>query len=197
MYKCDICGKEFENSWSIAGHKSSRHSAAHKKSVSQSKTKERIIVKKHCGKCGKEFEVVRTKNKDGYVNVPKRERKFCSFACSNSKENSGPAKSPEKLKKLEEKRFHLKQLKEGNWNYISSNFGKSKIRAKVLEEQKNKCIRCGISEWLGEELTLQLHHKDGDSKNNNRENLECLCPNCHTQTNTWGKQKHGDIGVIG
>ena len=39
---------------------------------------------------------------------------------------------------------------------------------------------------MGNNLTCQLHHKDGNRENNILSNLEMLCPNCHTQTDTWG-----------
>jgi predicted HNH restriction endonuclease len=39
---------------------------------------------------------------------------------------------------------------------------------------------CGISDWLGADLILQLHHIDGNRENNKEENLTLLCPNCHT-----------------
>ena len=51
---------------------------------------------------------------------------------------------------------------------------------------RNECYRCGIAEWMGERLPLELHHKDGDGANNLLENLEILCPNCHSITPTWG-----------
>ena len=49
-----------------------------------------------------------------------------------------------------------------------------------------KCDCCGIREWNGNPITLQIDHIDGDIKNNVMENLRYLCPNCHTQTDTWG-----------
>lgn len=58
-------------------------------------------------------------------------------------------------------------------------------KRRILEEQENKCNKCSISNWNGKPLTLELEHKDGDTKNNNRDNLECICPNCHSQTDTW------------
>ena len=52
------------------------------------------------------------------------------------------------------------------------------------------CKCCGISEWNGKEITLQVDHIDGDSDNNDLDNLRLLCPNCHTQTSTWcGRNK--------
>ena len=60
-----------------------------------------------------------------------------------------------------------------------------------------KCVRCGLSSWLGKEIHLQLHHKDGDGYNNEISNLELLCPNCHSQTENYtGKNKNtGKIKV--
>lgn len=44
------------------------------------------------------------------------------------------------------------------------------------------CARCGLGEsWNGEFLRLELNHIDENSINNVQENLEYLCPNCHSQ----------------
>ena len=52
-----------------------------------------------------------------------------------------------------------------------------------------QCDCCGISEWQGKELVLQLDHINGDNHDNRLENLHWLCPNCHSQTDTFcGKQ---------
>ena len=50
----------------------------------------------------------------------------------------------------------------------------------------NRCERCGISEWQGKPLNMQLHHINGDGLDNRLENLELLCANCHSQTSTYG-----------
>ena len=50
-----------------------------------------------------------------------------------------------------------------------------------------KCDVCGNEgRWMNQELSLQLHHKDGDATNNKVENLVFLCPNCHSQTDNYG-----------
>ena len=50
---------------------------------------------------------------------------------------------------------------------------------------ENKCAICGINEWLGQPLVLQLHHINGDNTDNRLENLQLLCPNCHSQTDNY------------
>lgn len=57
------------------------------------------------------------------------------------------------------------------------------IKAGIKE---NRCERCGISEWRGKPLSMQLHHINGDGLDNRLENLELLCANCHSQTSTYG-----------
>jgi hypothetical protein len=52
------------------------------------------------------------------------------------------------------------------------------------------CEQCGLSQWLGKSIPLELHHKDGDRTNNLLRNLELLCPNCHALTDNYrGKNK--------
>jgi hypothetical protein len=66
--------------------------------------------------------------------------------------------------------------------------GRCNLKRRLLAEglKENRCERCGLTEWNGEPLNMQLHHKDGDGTNNTLENLELLCPNCHAQTDTYG-----------
>lgn len=54
--------------------------------------------------------------------------------------------------------------------------------------KENKCECCGISEWNNKPITLQLHHINGNPRDNALENLQVLCPNCHTQTDNYGSK---------
>ena len=50
------------------------------------------------------------------------------------------------------------------------------------------CTTCGINEWQGKPLTLHLDHINGINNDNRIENLRLLCPNCHSQTETYGRR---------
>jgi transposase-like protein len=52
--------------------------------------------------------------------------------------------------------------------------------------KRNKCEICGITRWMGKPVNMQLHHKNGDGADNRLENIQFLCGNCHSQTDTYG-----------
>lgn len=70
---------------------------------------------------------------------------------------------------------------------LSKDIQTNKVRKKLLEEgyKPHKCERCGLTEWFGEKIPLELHHKDGNRHNNTLENYELLCPNCHAFTDSY------------
>jgi DNA-binding CsgD family transcriptional regulator len=57
------------------------------------------------------------------------------------------------------------------------------VKAGLLSE---RCAECGITRWREQPLSLELHHINGDGRDNRLENLTLLCPNCHSQTDSWG-----------
>jgi DNA-binding CsgD family transcriptional regulator len=57
------------------------------------------------------------------------------------------------------------------------------VKAGLLTE---RCAECGIARWREQALSLELHHINGDGHDNRLENLTLLCPNCHSQTDSWG-----------
>jgi hypothetical protein len=49
----------------------------------------------------------------------------------------------------------------------------------------HRCEGCGEEQWLEQPIPLEVHHEDGDSLNNEMENLKLLCPNCHALTDNY------------
>ncbi len=70
-----------------------------------------------------------------------------------------------------------------------------RLKRRLLKEQliENVCSLCGLTPyWNGRELALQLDHINGNHLDNRIENIRILCPNCHSQTDTFaGKSKIG------
>ena len=52
-----------------------------------------------------------------------------------------------------------------------------------------ECKKCGICEYNNIHISLELNHIDGNRYNNSLDNLELLCPNCHSQTPTYRSKK--------
>ncbi len=61
---------------------------------------------------------------------------------------------------------------------------KTRLLSSGLKEPR--CERCGLERWRDQTLPLELHHVNGDGQDNRLENLQLLCPNCHSLTETWG-----------
>lgn len=66
-----------------------------------------------------------------------------------------------------------------------------KLKNKLFEDgiKDERCEICGNKEWMGEKIPLDLHHKDGNRFNNNLENLQILCKNCHGLTPSHSRKK--------
>ena len=77
-----------------------------------------------------------------------------------------------------------KEILEGKHPQYQTN----KVKKRYLEEGllENKCAWCGIKdEWNGKPITLQLDHINGINNDHRLENVRILCPNCHSQTETY------------
>ena len=105
-----------------------------------------------------------------------------------------------------------------HWSIDTSHFGTKRRRRKLTENDVFRkfprchlstvktwakkrlpqvCAPCGLlPEWCHKFLTLQLNHIDGDTTNCELSNLEMICPNWHTQTDTYGGRNNGKSKVI-
>ena len=73
----------------------------------------------------------------------------------------------------------------------------SKLSKRLHKEgyKEYKCEGCGLGDiWNDKKITLELDHIDGDNSNHSLNNLRYLCPNCHSQTDTYRSKKLKIIG---
>ena len=82
-------------------------------------------------------------------------------------------------------RKNLLVVNEGQYKTKSRHLRRAMIRLGV----PYKCNRCGVLEWLGQKLRLHIEHKNGNNHDDRGDNLEFLCPNCHSQTPTYAMMK--------
>lgn len=67
----------------------------------------------------------------------------------------------------------------------SRNRSHVKMRLLGAGLKEDRCEACGLRDWRGRPLSMALHHINGDGQDNRLENLQLLCPNCHSQTENF------------
>lgn len=67
------------------------------------------------------------------------------------------------------------------------NYSTYKLKNRLLAEglKEYRCEICGLFEWLGKYIALELHHLNGKRDDHRFKNLQLICPNCHSQTSTF------------
>ena len=89
---------------------------------------------------------------------------------------------------LPQARYSLDEILIENSTYANI----SRLKERLVREGKleYKCQNCGIKEWQSKPLSLHLDHINGKNNDHRIENLRFLCPNCHSQTETYaGRNK--------
>lgn len=148
-------------------------------------------VKKAAKKLGIELEQKREINPSEHFNRGKKtihkclncgkelsyaQKKYCSLECQT------------KYRKEQK----IKEWK-SNPEKFTSEWGYDFIKHFLVEKYGSKCELCGWGETnkYTNNIPLEVHHKDGDCTNNKEENLQLLCPNCHSLTENFGsRNKH-------
>lgn len=83
----------------------------------------------------------------------------------------------------------------------SSYANNARLKIRLLREGllEAKCHdeNCGLTEWTGKPISLQLDHINGDNYDHRIENLRLLCPNCHSQTDTFAGRNKRKLSTRG
>ena len=99
-------------------------------------------------------------------------------------------------KAIQERKLDTSHFLGQSWNKNNYNFssfekhslkknGKTTLNPLIFLRGR-KCENCGITQWLGNPINLEIHHINGDRSDNSLDNLQLLCPNCHSYTSTFG-----------
>ena len=115
---------------------------------------------KICKKCGKE------------LTQEQRHNIYCSQECAN----------------LDKKESKIQSWLNGEFDGVrGSNQLSQTIRDYLLEKNNYSCELCGWNKInpITKKCPLEIHHRDGNCLNNSNENLQVLCPNCHSLTENY------------
>lgn len=152
---CLLCGKTLSGDQKLFCSNSC--SATYNNKIRVRKNKKNNVAPHHCAYCGKELK--------------NRASKYCNLKCMSE----------------HYQQLYIDRWKRGEESGIVGDFGTShRIRRYMFMKNNNKCECCGwgeMNQFTGT-IPLELHHIDGNYRNNKEENLQLLCPNCHSLVET-------------
>jgi len=135
--------------------------------------------------------------------------KFCSRSCSNSRSHSEETKQKVSKTLKGSQPWNTGSTLSDEHKDKIAHYNKGKIRPRIPDDDAfvlngslarhvvkkrimrdklldYKCSCCGLGDsWNGKMLSLQLDHINGINNDHRLENLRFLCPNCHTQQDTY------------
>lgn len=177
--ECEKCNREHDGKYGSGRFCSSKcarsfSTCEKRKEINEKVSKKLIKTGKYCRNhvnecinCGEKVKI--------------SSQKYCSMKCQHEFQRK------EKVKKWKE-------------GFITGNIGKrglsNSIRKYIFEKFNFKCSLCGWGEIndYTKKTPLTIHHKNGDCYDQSEENLDLLCPNCHSLTSTYGGANKGNGG---
>ena len=96
------------------------------------------------------------------------------------------------------KKFHesiyenaKQKIESGEYKKFSEYHIRTLMKCYLTKNHGNKCMRCGLAEWLGVEIPLVCDHIDGNSSNNELSNFRLICNNCDSISSTFKGRNRG------
>lgn len=167
---------------------------------------ENVITTEPCSYgCG---SIAKFKNKSGKLSCSESSTQCKAVKLKNSRGLKKANSSGKRNAKLiyahlsDETKLRMSWNKEKN-NADFSYDGKGSHKKVLIKDRGHRCENCFLTEWLCEPIPLELEHKDGNNRNNIKDNLLLLCPNCHAKTKFYrgrnintGKIKVSDEEIL-
>jgi len=125
------------------------------------------------------------------LNIPFSTFKRQSTKLGLYKPNQGRKGIKREFYEDEKIRIPLTDILNGNYPFYS----RKHLKRRLLKEGifKNKCVICELTDWQNKSLVCHLDHIDGNPQNHKLSNLRMLCPNCHSQTDSYCNKNPNDI----
>jgi len=153
-----------------------------------------------CQECDKEFDAMKKLHGHMASHRPRRSKFFRIFdlclVCGFEFKRTNIEKkycSQECFHQHGWETFTRPSIEKGTFSPLRHN--RPAFQRFLTERDGYKCSGCGVSEWNGKRLSFDIDHIDGNPKNDLPKNLRFLCPNCHRQTDTWGRKKQSNISA--
>ena len=145
-------------------------------------------------------------SEEAFAQLVKESKSFYELAEKIGYSRSGGGTQEALKRVVKERNLDVSHFTGQGWNkgnYDYSTFsncslkknGKTTLSA-IINLRGRKCEQCGSTEWLGQPINLEIHHIDGNHSNNELDNIQLLCPNCHSYTDNFcGRKNSGKIKV--
>lgn len=143
---------------------------------------------------------------DEFAQLVQKSRSFQELASKIGYVKTGGGTQETLKKVVKERNLDISHFTGQGWNkghYDYNTFkencpkknGKTTLAA-IIDLRGQECEQCHNTLWLGQPINLEIHHKDGNHNNSSLDNLQLLCPNCHSYTENYcGKNNTGKIKV--
>ena len=148
-----------------------------------------VAIKKAAKRLGIELPVRRYKNDSEHFNKKDKPKRYC-IVCGKPLVGYQEKYCSKECQFTYQYNESIRKWKNGEWDGTVAFKPSNIIRRYMLEKYNYKCSKCGWGEVnpYTNLVPLQIHHVDGNSTNNKEENLEVLCPNCHSLTENFGSR---------
>lgn len=114
--------------------------------------------------------------------------KSCDYCGKTVKRNRKIKKGSHVFCSHEHQHLYFTEQKIKNKQHVKP----ESLRHYIIATRGYRCEKCKLDIWMGNAIPLDMHHIDGDSKNNDLKNLKLFCKNCHGQTDNYGAKNIGN-----